>query len=128
MGLCLDLFGFFEEVSICSTLYFLLMQVCHARVSTPSAQLGLPELQLGIIPGMGGTLKSQHGLACDIISSHTSLCVLLTFGLNMSTLCAAPVSFGKRLPCSCSYFHFTYGIQRKQKKNGRSICRRMEEI
>lgn len=71
------------------------MQVCHARVSTPSAQLGLPELQLGIIPGMGGTLKSQHGLACDIIFSHTPLCVLLTFGLNMSTLCAAPLSFWK---------------------------------
>lgn len=28
---------------------------CHARVSTPNAQLGLPELQLGIIPGFGGT-------------------------------------------------------------------------
>ncbi|XP_062231207.1 peroxisomal fatty acid beta-oxidation multifunctional protein MFP2-like [Phragmites australis] len=31
--------------------------VCHARISTPSAQLGLPELQLGIIPGMGGTQR-----------------------------------------------------------------------
>ncbi|KAL0434041.1 UNVERIFIED_CONTAM: Glyoxysomal fatty acid beta-oxidation multifunctional protein MFP-a [Sesamum latifolium] len=28
---------------------------CHARISTPHAQLGLPELQLGIIPGFGGT-------------------------------------------------------------------------
>ncbi|XP_073053677.1 glyoxysomal fatty acid beta-oxidation multifunctional protein MFP-a-like isoform X1 [Primulina eburnea] len=28
---------------------------CHARVSTPNAQLGLPELQLGILPGFGGT-------------------------------------------------------------------------
>ncbi|XP_047095370.1 glyoxysomal fatty acid beta-oxidation multifunctional protein MFP-a-like [Lolium rigidum] len=31
--------------------------VCHARVSTPSAQLGLPELTLGVIPGMGGTQR-----------------------------------------------------------------------
>ncbi|GAB4851302.1 hypothetical protein Ancab_030598 [Ancistrocladus abbreviatus] len=30
---------------------------CHARISTPNAQLGLPELQLGVIPGFGGT---QH--------------------------------------------------------------------
>jgi enoyl-CoA hydratase/3-hydroxyacyl-CoA dehydrogenase len=28
---------------------------CHARISTPYAQLGLPELQLGVIPGFGGT-------------------------------------------------------------------------
>lgn len=30
------------------------LQACHARISTPNAQLGLPELQLGIIPGFGG--------------------------------------------------------------------------
>ncbi|KAL5983702.1 hypothetical protein ACLOJK_017793 [Asimina triloba] len=30
---------------------------CHARISTSSAQLGLPELQLGIIPGLGGTQR-----------------------------------------------------------------------
>jgi enoyl-CoA hydratase/3-hydroxyacyl-CoA dehydrogenase len=41
-----------------------LMQVCHARVSTPSAQLGLPELQLGIIPGMGGNLEFRHSYIC----------------------------------------------------------------
>lgn len=34
--------------------FFLVHQACHARISTASAQLGLPELQLGIIPGFGG--------------------------------------------------------------------------
>ncbi|KAL9284961.1 hypothetical protein ACSQ67_024677 [Phaseolus vulgaris] len=31
-----------------------LAMACNARLSTPTAQLGLPELQLGIIPGLGG--------------------------------------------------------------------------
>ncbi|KAI5021660.1 hypothetical protein ZWY2020_058390 [Hordeum vulgare] len=30
---------------------------CHARISTPTTQLGLAELQLGIIPGFGGTQR-----------------------------------------------------------------------
>ncbi|PKA58418.1 Glyoxysomal fatty acid beta-oxidation multifunctional protein MFP-a [Apostasia shenzhenica] len=30
---------------------------CHSRLSTSGAQLGLPELQLGIIPGLGGTQR-----------------------------------------------------------------------
>ncbi|MBA0777468.1 hypothetical protein Gotri_005483 [Gossypium trilobum] len=28
---------------------------CHARISAPKTQLGLPELTLGVIPGLGGT-------------------------------------------------------------------------
>lgn len=30
---------------------------CHARICTPGAQLGLPELQLGVLPGFGGTQR-----------------------------------------------------------------------
>ncbi|KAL2236563.1 UNVERIFIED_CONTAM: Glyoxysomal fatty acid beta-oxidation multifunctional protein MFP-a [Sesamum indicum] len=32
---------------------------CHARISTSSAQLGLTELQYGILPGLGGEGKVQ---------------------------------------------------------------------
>ncbi|KAF8720007.1 hypothetical protein HU200_024778 [Digitaria exilis] len=47
--------------------------VCHARISTPSAQLGLPELQLGIIPGMGGTQRLPR-----LVGLQTSLELMLT--------------------------------------------------
>eukprot|EP00854_Cymbomonas_tetramitiformis_P018996 gene18996-22708_t len=30
---------------------------CNARICTPNAQMGLPELTLGLIPGMGGTQR-----------------------------------------------------------------------
>ena len=35
-----------------------LAMACNARVCDPTATLGLPELQLGIIPGFGGTQVS----------------------------------------------------------------------
>ncbi|ERM98618.1 peroxisomal fatty acid beta-oxidation multifunctional protein [Amborella trichopoda] len=34
-----------------------LAMACNARISTPKAQLGLPELTLGVIPGFGGTQR-----------------------------------------------------------------------
>lgn len=37
-------------------------QACHGRVSTSTAQLGLPELRLGIIPGMGGIFVNMFSL------------------------------------------------------------------
>ncbi|KAI7754111.1 hypothetical protein M8C21_014734, partial [Ambrosia artemisiifolia] len=30
---------------------------CHARIAAPKAQLGLPELSLGVMPGFGGTQR-----------------------------------------------------------------------
>lgn len=30
---------------------------CNARVCTPGTRMGLPELQLGILPGFGGTQR-----------------------------------------------------------------------
>lgn len=61
---CFILLYFLSKyLAICYKSKTLSVQVCHARISTPSAQLGLPELQLGIIPGMGGILNSQHILS-----------------------------------------------------------------
>lgn len=34
-----------------------LAMACHARIAAPKTQLGLPELTLGIIPGLGGTAR-----------------------------------------------------------------------
>ncbi len=30
---------------------------CHARIAAPSAKLGLPEVNIGVIPGSGGTVR-----------------------------------------------------------------------
>lgn len=72
---CFRLLYFFAQTLV----YFLYVenlsvQVCHARISTPSAQLGLPELQLGIIPGMGGILNPPtYTLINDPIFSQPPL-------------------------------------------------------
>lgn len=46
-------------------------QACHARISAPAAQLGLPELQLGVIPGFGGTY-----LTLLIVKSLTHMTII----------------------------------------------------
>ncbi|KAI4372492.1 hypothetical protein MLD38_010714 [Melastoma candidum] len=58
---------------------------CHARVCTPSAQLGLPELQLGILPGFGGTQRLPRlvGLAKSLEMMLTSKPVKGTDALNL---------------------------------------------
>ncbi|GMP56883.1 hypothetical protein CsSME_00021191 [Camellia sinensis var. sinensis] len=49
---------------------------CHARISTPSAQLGLPELRLGVIPRFGGTqrlpLKGEEAHDLGLVDATVS--------------------------------------------------------
>ncbi|XVE77589.1 hypothetical protein DITRI_Ditri13aG0075600 [Diplodiscus trichospermus] len=45
---------------------------CHARVSTSSAQLGLPELRYGILPGFGGTQRLPR-----LVGIHKALEMIL---------------------------------------------------
>lgn len=46
---------------------------CHGRVAAPSTQLGLPEVNLGIVPGAGGTVRLPRLVpaerAVDMITS-----------------------------------------------------------
>jgi len=46
---------------------------CNARVCLPNAKLGLPELQLGIIPGFGGTQRLPR-----LVGLQTGLELILT--------------------------------------------------
>ncbi|XP_047316266.1 peroxisomal fatty acid beta-oxidation multifunctional protein MFP2-like [Impatiens glandulifera] len=48
--------------------------VCHARISTSNAHLGLPELRLGLMPGFGGTQRLPRlvGLAKSLEMMLTS--------------------------------------------------------
>lgn len=52
---------------------FELALACHARVAAPDAEMGLPELRLGLIPGAGGTFRLPRLVgavaALDLIGS-----------------------------------------------------------
>ncbi len=47
--------------------------ICHARIAVPSAKVGLPEVNLGLLPGAGGTQRLPRivgpELALDLITS-----------------------------------------------------------
>ncbi len=50
---------------------------CHSRVAAPAAQVGLPEVKLGIVPGAGGTQRLPRLIgipaALDLITSGRSV-------------------------------------------------------
>jgi len=48
---------------------------CHIRVATAEAQLGLPEIKLGLIPGFGGTQRLPR-----IVGPSTAAEMILTGG------------------------------------------------
>ncbi|MEM0950427.1 MAG: 3-hydroxyacyl-CoA dehydrogenase NAD-binding domain-containing protein [Pseudomonadota bacterium] len=59
----------------------------HARVATPTARMGLPEVTIGLLPGAGGCTRLPHvagwDAACDIITSgrHLSAQEALSLGI-----------------------------------------------
>ncbi|KAM0037082.1 putative isomerase, 3-hydroxyacyl-CoA dehydrogenase, Enoyl-CoA hydratase [Helianthus debilis subsp. tardiflorus] len=61
---------------------------CHARIAAPKAQLGLPELSLGIIPGAGGTqrLPRLAGLPKAIDMMLTSKPILSEEGKKLGLI------------------------------------------
>ncbi|GFR46239.1 hypothetical protein Agub_g7785 [Astrephomene gubernaculifera] len=58
---------------------------CNARIATPGTRLGLPELQLGIIPGFGGTQRLPRlvGLAKAAEMMLTSTPIKAEAGLKL---------------------------------------------
>ncbi|KAI4377390.1 hypothetical protein MLD38_015024 [Melastoma candidum] len=61
---------------------------CHARVAAPRAQLGLPELSLGVIPGFGGTQRLPRllGLSKSIETMLTSKPILSEEGQKLGLI------------------------------------------
>ena len=60
---------------------------CHARVAVPSAMVGLPEVNLGLLPGAGGTQRLPRligpAAAIDLITTgkHVSAAKALELGI-----------------------------------------------
>ncbi|KAI4380406.1 hypothetical protein MLD38_006602 [Melastoma candidum] len=77
---------------------------CHARVAAPRAQLGLPELSLGVIPGFGGTQRLPRllGLSKSLEIMLTSKPILSEEGQKLG-LIDTIVSSGDLLKVSCEW-------------------------
>jgi enoyl-CoA hydratase/3-hydroxyacyl-CoA dehydrogenase len=55
---------------------------CNARVCTPGTRIGLPELQLGIIPGFGGTQRLPR-----LVGLQKAIEMMLTSQVSNFTVC-----------------------------------------
>jgi enoyl-CoA hydratase len=53
-----------------------LAMACHLRIATPNARFGQPEVNLGVIPGYGGTQR-----LCQLIGKSKALELMLTADL-----------------------------------------------
>ncbi|WP_105384436.1 3-hydroxyacyl-CoA dehydrogenase NAD-binding domain-containing protein [Neorhizobium alkalisoli] len=66
---------------------------CHYRVAAPAAQVGLPEVKLGIVPGAGGTQRLPRLIgipsALDLITSGRSVKAEEALKLGIIDLVAA---------------------------------------
>src|SRR5438105_12976673 len=81
---------------------------CHYRVAVPSAKVGLPEVQIGILPGAGGTQRLPRLIgpkaALDMIVSGRHVPAEEAKGLGIvdeiapeGGLAEAPIAFAGRL-------------------------------
>ncbi|XP_018628548.1 peroxisomal fatty acid beta-oxidation multifunctional protein AIM1 isoform X2 [Nicotiana tabacum] len=61
---------------------------CHARIAAPRAQLGLPELSLGVLPGSGGTQRLPRliGLSKAIEMMMTSKPIMSEEGKKLGLI------------------------------------------
>jgi 3-hydroxyacyl-CoA dehydrogenase len=81
---------------------------CHYRVAAPGAQLALPEVKLGLIPGAGGTQRLPRALgverALDMIinaktfSSESVAGTLLVDEIIQGDLVEGAVAYARKLP------------------------------
>jgi len=62
---------------------------CHFRVAAPDAQLGLPEVKIGLLPGAGGTQRLPRLIGLEA-------------ALNM-IVSGAPVAAAKRCRCTAAW-------------------------
>lgn len=85
---------------------------CHYRVASPGAQLALPEVKLGLIPGAGGTQRLPRALGVEraleaIINAKTMspesvTGTLLVDEIIPGDLVEGAVAFARRLPAGAA--------------------------